>query len=1362
MFKNGQTNLYNTLMGNPSLSNSTNNSVGRYAGNTGSSDNFFTKKAKSIENALGTTGATIIGAANEVITNNNRGNMIKDQKTRMNDIAKKYGFNTYQDVWNARDAAEASGDTETLNKIDNVINPELQAQANANAKEANKFASDYKDYVKNDYIGQKTNQDRGKFLGSAINTMSTATDVLGLTNGPITNAIQGGIEGVADELEQNGLQNFDWARAGQNALTGAASGAVTGALNKGISNSLAKKGGNLFKGNNMVTRGLNNLGSNTALGRIGSTIATGAGRGALSGAVGGATGAGISAALNNQDVLGSALQGAVQGAKSGATTGGIMAGANMAINNTPGVGTFLKKVNQAQEDWNAKKADGGSFGERLNETWDESPTKALGQRINAKLGERIGEDVNAVRQGFQNVGEGLGILAERAGIQNPIDSMKNVGMGIKDVSNADNIKNAQFEMLQETNPMRDSYHTGIRSPQEINRLGDLVNNFDENEMFAYPDFTLKDAQNAVNNGEITVYSSKPIETGTFVIPSKMMAQDYAGSTGEVYSKTIPIDDFAAISSGDEGNYLPVRNQNVASTTRNISQIDPWDKLAQENGYRSYDDVIQSYMEANPNARINPNGMAGAITTWMDQNPGDYNPNSPTTATGWLKKAGSRLLESAKNRGVGMSIQDVANEQDGYSDDIRNMKINDGNIFQETAVEEPPVVQQTTTNRRARTVQPEITPEDQMGLQESPETEVYRALTKAEAKQRIKDIKADAHQERAAKDLLNQVGTATAPAAKADNMVENVKRFMDDGLTKPEEWKLASDAITGANGVASRMYRNLIKEAGKVDTFSGLGGKYGTNLEDTIDYYIKNAGLTGSDAKGVKNEIVGVIESLPSRAEGSLDMADDAADVMTTIRMLEARKRNYQGQDSRNYKNPDPRSDAKAEAIGKVSSYLENKIYEKVPDAQRVVTGEAIDELKSYFPNNQKWAKSVDDTFSNVKTGKDLRAAQKRFVQTSDYLENINKNYGTYGQKVGDVYGNALSQGLKKVPLVGGILAQAADSPWMNRRYADINVAIANKLRGEAIDLPSIKTVKNAETPVDNTTTNTPTNTPTPAETPSTTTASSNSNPSMNIYNAIGRQEGLSQGDQARVADYLTQANQDNTTQTLGNTLGVDNGATTLYNTMNGGTMSIASANPTNNYQSITGEFNTLEEERANYFFPPTGDYWSDMLSRAMRRAKNAEDYTALGSLYEMYQEATTKKSSEKDNSNPVNWSSSDRSSLLKAQNGLDQIDQLEQAYTNAVGEGSNGIQGTLRQWANNLTFGNADPSAENYVKQANSIGAGIIKNLVNLGSTEYDAQRYIDYLPKLTDTKEQASQKLQALKNAYQSVINNLYNVYAV
>lgn len=117
-------------------------------------------------------------------------------------------------------------------------------------------------------------------------------------------------------------------------------------------------------------------------------------------------------------------------------------------------------------------------------------------------------------------------------------------------------RQAQFDLLQKTNPMTDDYHTGIRSPEDIRTLKSIVDGYNEDNNFTYPDFTLLDAQKALANGNIDVYSSKPIEAGAFISPSKMMATDYAGG-GEVYTKNIPLDDFAFIESGDEGNYLPV-------------------------------------------------------------------------------------------------------------------------------------------------------------------------------------------------------------------------------------------------------------------------------------------------------------------------------------------------------------------------------------------------------------------------------------------------------------------------------------------------------------------------------------------------------------------------------------------------------------------------------------------------------------------------------------------------------------------------------------------------------------------------------------------------------------------------------------
>lgn len=332
------TSLYNIMKGNL-----------RTGGSTGSNNggNWFEKKAQSINNAIGTTGAAFASAVKDAKENRATANLLQDNKTRMNEIAKKYGYNTYHDVWDAREKAEKEGDTKTLELIDNTINPELQGQATANAEKATQKAQKYDYYRKNDTLSKMVNQDSGKFLGSAINTLSTATDVLGLANGPLSNAIQGGIEGIADELEQNGLRDFDWNRAGQNAISGAVSGAAVGAVNNGISGALAKRGGNLFKGGNAITSAMNNLGANTALGRGASTLATGAVRGGISGAVGGATGAGTSALLNGQDVMANALQGAKQGFQSGVGTGAIMTGANSALNKTK----FMQQMNQANQEW---------------------------------------------------------------------------------------------------------------------------------------------------------------------------------------------------------------------------------------------------------------------------------------------------------------------------------------------------------------------------------------------------------------------------------------------------------------------------------------------------------------------------------------------------------------------------------------------------------------------------------------------------------------------------------------------------------------------------------------------------------------------------------------------------------------------------------------------------------------------------------------------------------------------------------------------------------------------------------------------------------------------------------------------------
>ena len=120
-------------------------------------------------------------------------------------------------------------------------------------------------------------------------------------------------------------------------------------------------------------------------------------------------------------------------------------------------------------------------------------------------------------------------------------------------------KQAQFDIIQETNPMGDDYHVGIRSENDIRTWDDVLKLDDEREgQFVWGDFTRADAEQALKNGKVTVYSSYPIKNGVFVSTSYVQAEEYAGGRGgKVYSKTVPLDKVAWIN-GDEGQYADVK------------------------------------------------------------------------------------------------------------------------------------------------------------------------------------------------------------------------------------------------------------------------------------------------------------------------------------------------------------------------------------------------------------------------------------------------------------------------------------------------------------------------------------------------------------------------------------------------------------------------------------------------------------------------------------------------------------------------------------------------------------------------------------------------------------------------------------
>lgn len=103
-------------------------------------------------------------------------------------------------------------------------------------------------------------------------------------------------------------------------------------------------------------------------------------------------------------------------------------------------------------------------------------------------------------------------------------------------------KAEQLKIVTENNPMRDDIHTGIRSEKDIKTFDEVIS---DSEAAYTPDYTEKDAKKAQETGEITVYSSTPIENGNFVTPSKMEAESYAGDN-KVYSAKVKLTDIAWI------------------------------------------------------------------------------------------------------------------------------------------------------------------------------------------------------------------------------------------------------------------------------------------------------------------------------------------------------------------------------------------------------------------------------------------------------------------------------------------------------------------------------------------------------------------------------------------------------------------------------------------------------------------------------------------------------------------------------------------------------------------------------------------------------------------------------------------------
>ena len=179
-------------------------------------------------------------------------------------------------------------------------------------------------------------------------------------------------------------------------------------------------------------------------------------------------------------------------------------------------------------------------------------------------------DVNKRMDNNKNLSKEL--YAELQELETKIEEVKEQEKNeriAKEEAEATTHKLAQNKIIQETNPMLDDYHTGIRSVGDIKTWQEAMTEAEEiNEGYSWGDFSKEDAQKALKRGTIRVYSSYAIKNGTFVSTSYQQALDYAGGErSKVHSREVALDSVAWISV-DEGQYAKVYKTNYSLSNPN--------------------------------------------------------------------------------------------------------------------------------------------------------------------------------------------------------------------------------------------------------------------------------------------------------------------------------------------------------------------------------------------------------------------------------------------------------------------------------------------------------------------------------------------------------------------------------------------------------------------------------------------------------------------------------------------------------------------------------------------------------------------------------------------------------------------------
>ena len=281
-------------------------------------------------------------------------------------------------------------------------------------------------------------------------------------------------------------------------------------------------------------------------------------------------------------------------------------------------------------------------------------------------------------------------------------------------------------------------------------------------------------------------------------------------------------------------------------------------------------------------------------------------------------------------------------------------------------------------------------------------------------------------------LLSQYGTLDKPTRRAvGDPGEVLNKLYDYGLETPADVQYAANKVTGKDGVVTKMTREIATTAKAVNTALD---------EAFIDDMIAQNGLVDADAKAVKQQIIGAMKRTGSNGYS------DGNTTLDTMKQLEAKIRDYKGTNG-TYHNMTAQDKQKVNVLQSVRDELNDRLWASADDITKVVTPERLQELKSMYPENNKWASFVDSSIATAQDGAQLRAAMKPLVDGSKIVDGAKMSAGGVGDTLTGLAKAGSAKGATK-NLVGAAADKLLNSDKAKLKRAQKYAAEAETARAQ--------------------------------------------------------------------------------------------------------------------------------------------------------------------------------------------------------------------------------------------------------------------------------------------------------------------------